>query len=122
MVPALRLPLAALALLAPAVLAAQAPSPPATLGEWLARDRAVPALPEGGLRSAELAALHRAVVDGLNAARTAAPPGACLPPPGTTALTSAEIGTWLQSRPAREHGDRMDQVLARFLSERFACP
>jgi len=126
--------LAGLLLAANPALAADAPreaaGAPATLGEWIARDRAMAALPPGPARDAELASLHRAVVDGLQAALAAEDAkvnagqvsAACLPPPGTTELTSAEIGTWLQSRPTSEHGEPMQQVLARFLSERFPCP
>jgi hypothetical protein len=128
--------LAALALAATALPSAAAQpaaedaAVPATLAEWLARDLAVGRAAPGPSRDAELALLQRAVVEGLTAARAAedarAVKGerleACLPPPGTTQLTSQEIGTWLHARPPEERGEPMPQVMRRFLVMRFPCP
>lgn len=111
-----------MALLFPVALAAQNPVPPVTLGEWLARDRAIAKLPDEAARRAELALLHQSVIEGLSASRADPPAGACLPAPGTSELASTEIGNWLQSRPASEHDDTMRVVLARFLVQRFPCP
>lgn len=117
---------AAIALAGAAPLMAQSP---ATLGAWLARDRAAEALPASEERDAQIAALHQSLLEGLKTARAAedarAAAGearrACLPPPGQGQLTSRELGTWLHARPASEHGEPIAQVLGRFLAERYPC-
>lgn len=110
-------------------LAAQAPAP-VTLGEWLANDREVQQLAAGPARDAAIAAHIGALTQGFTTARdqqrAKAAAGeqvdACLPPPGSElSLTLREIGTWLQERPSREHGDAMSEVLTRFLAERYPC-
>lgn len=126
------LPGIAAALLAASPVIAQSPAPAshATLGEWLARDKAAAGLAPGEARSAELGALHSAVAEALQAVRAGEdakraagqPRDACLPPPGEVELTSQEIGTWLAARPPAEHGESLRQVLTRFLSARFPCP
>jgi hypothetical protein len=114
-------------------LAAGATEPasvPATLGEWLARDIAAGRASPSPARDAELAALQRAVVDALQAARAAEEaraaagetPRACLPPPGTAQLSSQDIGRWLHARPGSEYGEPMARIIAGFLAERFPCP
>lgn len=124
----LGLPVAAAALFAAAVAGAEAPPTPLTLGEWIARDRA---LAGNGIVDPEQPAMrqqHDAVVAGLGAARraeearrAAGEPAACLPPPGRSELTSQEIGTWLHARPAEEHGVALAEALAGFLRARFPC-
>jgi len=117
---ALAAPLAA----QPAQLAA-----PVTFGEWIARDQAAGRLAPSAERTAELDSLQRDIVVALGAARAAIEaqaaaepkPVTCLPPPGTTQLTSDEIGMWLYTRPASEYGDTLEQVMARFLAHRFPC-
>lgn len=109
---------------------AQPAATPLTLGDWIARDRAIAGLGPGEPRDAQLQALHRATVEALQAARKAQDakraagqaPDACLPPPGETQMTSNEIGTWLYARPASEHGESLETVLTRFLVSRFPCP
>lgn len=119
---------AALALAcAAAPLTAQAP---ATLGDWLMRDKAAGALPPSAERDARIAALHQSLLEALRAARATEDarvaagerPNACLPPPGEGRLTSQEVGTWLHARPRSEHGEAMTQVVGRFLAERYPCP
>jgi hypothetical protein len=103
---------------------------PGTLGDWIARDQAVGRQAPSAERTAALDGLQRDVVTALQAARAAleaqaaaAPkPATCLPPPGTTQLTSDEIGMWLYTRPASEYADTMEQVMMRFLAHRFPCP
>jgi hypothetical protein len=120
----LTMPLAAPVAAQPAPLSA-----PVTLGEWIARDQAIGRQTPSPGRTAALDALQRDMVAALQAARAAIEaqaaaepkPATCLPPPGTTQLTSDELGMWLYTRPASEYGDTMEQVMMRFLAHRFPC-
>jgi hypothetical protein len=125
----LALTLAPVALATPLAAQPAAVAAPVTLGEWIARDQAVGKLAPSPERTAQLDALQRDVVAALQAARAAVEansaaepkPATCLPPPGTTQLTSDEIGMWLYTRPASEYGDTLEQVMVRFLAHRFPC-
>jgi hypothetical protein len=127
---AVRASIAVAGVLAAHSVIAQDPASPVTLGEWIARDRMVGTMDAGAQRDGELAVLHGAVVQSLQAARAVQDakrsngqtPDACLPPPGQAQMTSSEVGAWLYARPAGEHGDPLDAVFTRFLAERFPCP
>ena len=101
-----------------------------TLRAWIERDQMVGRMPESPERDAAGAALQRDIFAALQAARAAEDAkaaageqrGACMPPPGTTEVTSKEIGSWLYSRPPSEYGDTLLQVMLRFLAHRFPCP
>jgi len=100
-----------------------------TLLEWIQRDQAVGRMPESAERDAAGATLQRDIFAAVKAARALEDAKAaagvksatCLPPPGTTELTSKEIGSWLYGRPQSDYGTTLDQVMAGFLAHRFPC-
>lgn len=108
---------------------AQAADPSPTLGDWLAREKALGAKGPVDPRSAAFQAHNQEVIAGFTAARAAydadlaagRPPSACLPAPGTVQLSSAEIGRWLYARPEADHGRTMNAVIAQYVQERFPC-
>ena len=109
--------------------AAVAQAAPTTLGQWLARQRALAAQGPVDLESAAFKALYADVATALAAGRAAhnadlaagRPPAACLPPPGQQQLDWNTVNGWLRARPEAEQAQSLNEVIGRFLREKFPC-
>lgn len=124
-----KITLAALAAIFASAAAAAQPAPP-TLGQWLARQRALVAQGPVDLESAAFKALYADVAAALAASRAAdnadraagRPPAVCLPAPGQSQLEWNEVNGWLRARPEAEQAQSLNEVIAHFLQQRFPCP
>jgi hypothetical protein len=123
-----RIMLAALAAIFASAAAAQAAPP--TLGQWLARQRALAAQGPLDQESAAFKALYADLATALAAGRAAhnadlaagRPPAACLPPQGQSQLDWNTVNGWLRARPEAEQTQSLNEVIGRFLREKFPCP